>query len=87
MRIGPKKGWKVDAWAKLREVLPNQIWSISHAMDFMLHLLAAACESDRSWNTALQRKGLTQSPESKKNPRETNCGDSDEKNEFRYHRA
>lgn len=54
MSIGPKNGWKLDAWAKLRYVLPNQIWSISHAMDLMLHLSSAGThESKRSWNTAL----------------------------------
>lgn len=33
MRIGPKRGWKLDACPKLRDVLPNQIWTINQAMD------------------------------------------------------
>jgi hypothetical protein len=34
MRIGPNKGWKLEACAKLRYVLPNQICTINQAMDF-----------------------------------------------------
>ena len=41
INIGPKIGWKLDAWAKLREVFPNQIWTMSQAMALTVHLSAA----------------------------------------------
>jgi hypothetical protein len=42
MRIGPKIGWKLSAWPKLRNVLPNQTWTMSQAVDLRLHVPAAA---------------------------------------------
>ena len=37
MRIGPKMGWKLDACAKLKDVFPNQICTISHAIELSVH--------------------------------------------------
>jgi hypothetical protein len=42
INTGPKTGWKLDAWPKLKYVLPNQIWTISQAMALMLHVSDAA---------------------------------------------
>lgn len=41
IRIGPKTLWKLVACANERYVLPNQIWTINHAMALRLHLPSA----------------------------------------------
>jgi len=42
MSIGPNIGWKLVASAKLRDVLPNQICTISQAMALTVHCLCLA---------------------------------------------
>jgi len=44
MRIGPNKGWKLEACAKLKYVFPNQICTINQAIDLKLQC---------SWATGL----------------------------------
>ena len=42
IRIGPNRGWKLEAWSKLKYVFPNQICTISQAIDLKVQ---------RSWAT------------------------------------
>ena len=33
IKIGPNSGWKLEAWAKLKDVFPNQIWTMSQEIE------------------------------------------------------
>lgn len=59
MRIGPNKGWKLDACAKLRYVFPNQIWTINQAMDcrdqLVLPIGLESAGKDKGWERVTMR--------------------------------
>ena len=65
MRIGPKIGWKLSAWAKLRYVFPNQICTINHAIFPIGHLSEAEDVNNRVLSLIQDSHNMTTYQESK----------------------
>lgn len=69
MRIGPNIGWKLDACAKLRYVLPNQICTMSQVIALKLHAFSASVRGQQEYHDNNKSKiGLPRLCSVKSNP-------------------
>ena len=84
INTGPKTGWKLSACAKLRYVFPNQICTISQAIDFTDHLSAAMMGTLVEQAIKL-RRSLTKTMKGEQEPGKAYCRNTDEEHEIRYH--